>query len=67
MPHRSMRIRFNFVFLIFVASIDYENISTTKISRFTVYCICCKFERIRAHVTVKICVTFSLCNSSYID
>ena len=32
-----MRIRFNFVILIFVASIDHENILTTKISRFTVY------------------------------
>ena len=31
-----MRIRFNSVILIFVASIDHENIFTTKISRFTV-------------------------------
>ena len=49
MPHRSMRIRFNFVILIFVVSMDYENIFTTKISRFTVAhkCWCmatCIFE-----------------------
>ena len=30
------RMRFNFVRLIFVHSIEYENISTTKISQFTV-------------------------------
>ena len=35
-----MRIHFNFVILIFVASINHENIYTTKISRFTVG-FCC--------------------------
>ena len=41
-------MRANFVRLIFVAAIEYKNIFTTKISRFTIYCILCVGEEVES-------------------